>query len=930
MAKRQFALINKVVAVGAHTHVIADVTDFTDNSTDWDAAFAFGDHALAGYAVLTAVQEFTAANTFSADNVVLDLNGFSSASIDFSGTNGPAGIRWRNDIDPAAQLDLVFRTSPSVLRMERVSDTATMIEFDGTDLSVDFAGAIVATSYGGVTEANLLDKSAAEAVSGAWTFTDQPTLQRAVPRLWWDETDAAADNQLWSLQANSAVYQLLAFNDAKIVSTVAFSVNRSGSTVTGVNFPTAVTATSYGGITEANLLDKSAAETITGAWGFSTSLGVTGGNPSDPGLQFKDETNTGFYRGVAGRMSLTVLGVPTWFSTNSLHSFLKPVEITPAAQALTLKAGDISTTFAGDQIHLKFNGGDLYGHGIGTRHNAAADVNNAIEFYLWDFGVDATTATGTFRALSLDQTGSELFTPLTITGALTATSYGGITEANLLDKTAAETITARYDFTNAGTAIVLANGSGVYGETVAGSAKRFCVVDAGDNMVFGNNDIISTFYNTNFQHIWQVNTVETLRMAGSEILTPNRVVISAGAAGGVENSSLTIVSANTQFTLDNTVAAADAGAWNWITGTSTLKLRALDDAYSSSTDFLTFTRSGITPTSLDVNAALTATSYGGITETNLVDKTATETITQPWNFSGSAQPTITFTGASGPIGPAWEPSSLANTNHLQLVYRTGGSHLRLERVSDIAPLVTFEPDDLSSSFGGPITATSYGGITEGDLLDKTATETVSGDWTHSGDLKANVIYLAERANGDTDITDSGQVYVKSSTPEELWFVSDDGVEHHVAGGSLAETFGVIKGSDETVFSSTTQQDDNELAIDVTIGVTYAVIMILKLIQGAGTDADFDFRFTQPAGSSGAYSFNIIAAGGTSYGMIKGETGWTPIQFNVPNGPAQSVLTLMGSFTAGADGTLQLQWAQNSAQLTNTTVQAGSTLLLVSG
>ena len=36
-------------ATASHTHVIADVTDFTDNSTNWDTAYGWGDHASAGY-----------------------------------------------------------------------------------------------------------------------------------------------------------------------------------------------------------------------------------------------------------------------------------------------------------------------------------------------------------------------------------------------------------------------------------------------------------------------------------------------------------------------------------------------------------------------------------------------------------------------------------------------------------------------------------------------------------------------------------------------------------------------------------------------------------------------------------------------------------------------------------------------------------------
>ncbi len=70
------------------------------------------------------------------------------------------------------------------------------------------AAAIAATTYDGVAAANLVDKSATEAIAGEWTFSDL---------------------------------------------------------IGGV-----MVATSYGGILEANLVDKSAAETIAGVWAFGT------------------------------------------------------------------------------------------------------------------------------------------------------------------------------------------------------------------------------------------------------------------------------------------------------------------------------------------------------------------------------------------------------------------------------------------------------------------------------------------------------------------------------------------------------------------------------------------------------------------------------------------------------------------------------------
>ena len=57
----------------AHTHVIADITDFTDNSTNWNEAYSWGDHSAVGYltsvdidnfVTLDTVQTITASKTF--------------------------------------------------------------------------------------------------------------------------------------------------------------------------------------------------------------------------------------------------------------------------------------------------------------------------------------------------------------------------------------------------------------------------------------------------------------------------------------------------------------------------------------------------------------------------------------------------------------------------------------------------------------------------------------------------------------------------------------------------------------------------------------------------------------------------------------------------------------------------------------------------
>jgi len=100
-----------------------------------------------------------------------------------------------------------------------------VLKVSGTGITA--IGDVAGTTIGGITQANLVDKSAVETISGNWTHT--------------------------------------------------------GTTKLGVTTAGVFTATSVGGITEANLVDKSATETVSGSWTFQDPLAL-----SVPALQ----TNT--------------------------------------------------------------------------------------------------------------------------------------------------------------------------------------------------------------------------------------------------------------------------------------------------------------------------------------------------------------------------------------------------------------------------------------------------------------------------------------------------------------------------------------------------------------------------------------------------------------------------------------------------------------
>jgi hypothetical protein len=161
----------------------------------------------------------------------------------------------------------------------------TETELGAGTITVDL-DAITATSYGGILEANLVDKAVAEVITGRWNFSNTSGIQLtgnvasiegASPRWRWIQTGATANNGAWDILANVETFSIRALNDAFSVAVPWVTVARTTTTIDSVDIPAPLTATSYGGITEANLLDKSAAEVVSGAWDFNNALDMISG-----------------------------------------------------------------------------------------------------------------------------------------------------------------------------------------------------------------------------------------------------------------------------------------------------------------------------------------------------------------------------------------------------------------------------------------------------------------------------------------------------------------------------------------------------------------------------------------------------------------------------------------------------------------------------
>jgi hypothetical protein len=204
-----------------------------------------------------------------------------------------------------------------------------------------------------------------------------------------------------------------------------------------------------------------------------------------------------------------------------------------------------------------------------------------------------------------------------------------------------------------------------------------------------------------------------------------------------------------------------------------------------------------------------------------------------------------------------------------------------------------------------------------------------GIYTPGGFKMDGNLFLKERAAATGDQTTYGQVWIKSNTPQELWFTTEDGVDHHVAGGSLSETFGVVKTTTEDVTSSTTLQNDDELAVAMAANSVYSVTMVLE-VQAVSLTPDFKFDFAIPTGADGAYTFNSCLSGGSSYGTIGASADWTTDQtVSLGSSGTRTIIVLHGTVvTSSTAGDLQLRWAQNTSSIDTVFVRSGSSLMLV--
>ena len=159
--------------------------------------------------------------------------------------------------------------------------------------------------------------------------------------------------------------------------------------------------------------------------------GASGTYSQDASYHFWDATNHRLGIGNAAPFYPLDVGPASWSATGS-------------ATAALFRNGNNSDTYSNVQLAFGY-GNNTYQNNLRSRHTATAKAGNALDFYVWNWGVDATTTMGSKQVLTLDGTGN-VGIGTTTPGALL--SFGTVTNAQqvLLYETSTSGNMHRYGF----------------------------------------------------------------------------------------------------------------------------------------------------------------------------------------------------------------------------------------------------------------------------------------------------------------------------------------------------------------------------------------------------------------------------------------------------------------------------------------------------
>ena len=130
---------------------------------------------------------------------------------------------------------------------------------------------------------------------------------------------------------------------------------------------------------------------------------------------------------------------------------------------------------------------------------------------------------------------------------------------------------------------------------------------------------------------------------------------------------------------------------------------------------------------------------------------------------------------------------------------------------------------------------------------------------------------------------------------------------------------IRKSANESITSSTLLQNDDQFTFQLQAGKTYVVQGVVIASSPSGTP-DIKIAFTDPLSSDMNMTY---VAGSGAYGVLQ-TSGDISSRINLPANNLVPI-TISGTIVAGADGSLQLQWAQFASNANAVSVLKGSYL-----
>jgi hypothetical protein len=154
--------------------------------------------------------------------------------------------------------------------------------------------------------------------------------------------------------------------------------------------------------------------------------------------------------------------------------------------------------------------------------------------------------------------------------------------------------------------------------------------------------------------------------------------------------------------------------------------------------------------------------------------------------------------------------------------------------------------------------------------------------------------------------------------------------HIVTVADFGTTLFALKTSDESVASSTTLQNDDQLVLSVAANAKYRMIGYIVYDGAADPAGGLKLQFTGPSGATMPWTnFGANISGASQYNVVVEQlAAASPRSVPTNNGVLMSCAPKGLLVVSSTAGSLQLKWAQNSSSATATVVKANSWLELV--